>query len=136
MTEAGADGGWGLPPDISGINWESLMQVTKRVKVDFVQYRGAKDGVLINVTPQLVDEAGNVVGTLPFENVHTTQDELTAKAAKRGEKVWGDPDVDETILTATRSEPIPEDEREEPAEGEEAVTHRDVLRFPDSKVVW
>src|SRR5689334_13563138 len=109
------------------------MSLTKRVKVDFVQYRGADGSVLINVVPQTLDADGTLVGVLPVENVHTTQEALAASAKARGVSEWGDADIEAVILAATKPESIPMQERDD---NEDAPTTRDVLRFPNATVVW
>lgn len=114
------------------------MQVSKRVKVDFVQYRGGGQ-VLVNVIPQLVDENEEVVGSSPVENVVTDQETLTGYAKEADRAVWGDDEIDRAIRSAsrsvTRTEPIPADEQDANGPTERSVTV-EVLRFPGWPVVW
>lgn len=114
------------------------MNVSKRLKVDFVQFR--KGDVLINVTPQLVDESGKVVGTEPTVNVHTTQDKLLASATARGVSTWDDPDVEAAIradaITESHEEPIPEKEREEGGYTVRIVTTSTPRFEPGTVIVW
>lgn len=76
------------------------MSITKRLFVDLVQYHGS-GRVLINVIPQVVED-GVVIGAQPFENVHTTQDQLQAIAKAAGRATWDDSDIE----TAIRAEQV------------------------------
>ncbi len=114
------------------------MNVSKRLKVDFVQFR--KGEVLINVTPQLVDESGKVVGTEPTVNIHSTQDKLLARAMERGVSTWDDPDIESEIradaITESHEEPIPEKEREEAGYTVRMVTTSTPRFEPGIAIVW
>ena len=112
------------------------MNVTQRIKVDFVQYRSEAEPVLINVTPQLVDEKGTVVGSLPFENVVASQDALAEAAKARGASEWGDADIEAAIRGATRTAPNPEAEIEKEPGDESVLRTIDVPRFPDAGIAW
>lgn len=107
------------------------MNVTPRVKVDFVQYRGS-DFVLVNVILQLINDEGDVVASNPTENVRLSQEDLTARAEANGHKTWGDREVEDAIGAAYITNIVPDMDSEE----EGATKEVRIPRFAGIPIVW